>query len=142
MRSNGNIAETGGPRPRAAVRWLPVLPRVVEMRGRVMIATASEAAARAEKVVKRYGSGQAAVTALDGVSIEIPARSFTAVMGPSGSGKSTLLHCMAGLDTPDSGRVWIGGEEITSMPDRHLTRLPPDPAGFRFPPSNPLPPPS
>ncbi len=97
-----------------------------------MIATASEAAARAEKLVKRYGSGQAAVTALDGVSIEIPARSFTAVMGPSGSGKSTLLHCMAGLDTPDSGRVWIGGEEITSMPDRQLTRLRRDRVGFVF----------
>ncbi len=104
-----------------------------------MIATASEAAARAEKLVKRYGSGQAAVTALDGVSIEIPARSFTAVMGPSGSGKSTLLHCMAGLDTPDSGRVWIGGEEITSMPDRQLTRLRRDRVGFVFQAYNLLP---
>src|SRR5258708_32887554 len=122
MRSNGNIAETGGPRPRAAVRWLPVLPRVFQMRGTVMIATASEAAARAEKLVKRYGSGQAAVTALDGVSIEIPARSFTAAMGPAGSGKSTLLHCMAGLGTPDSGRVWIGGAAITPLPDPQLTR--------------------
>ncbi len=66
-------------------------------------------AARVENLVKRYGSGQAAVTALDGVSVDIPAGSFTAVMGPSGSGKSTLLHCVAGLDKPDSGQVWIGG---------------------------------
>jgi len=100
---------------------------------------AAEAAARAENLVRRYGSGQAAVTALDGVSVEIPAGSFTAVMGPSGSGKSTLLHCMAGLDTADSGRVWIGGEEITLMPDRQLTRLRRDRVGFVFQAFNLLP---
>ncbi len=88
-----------------------------------MISSVTAPAARTENLVKRYGAGQAAVTALGGVSIEIPAGSFTAVMGPSGCGKSTLLHCMAGLDTADSGRIWIGGEEITSMPDRQLTRL-------------------
>jgi putative ABC transport system ATP-binding protein len=96
-------------------------------------------AARAENLVKRYGSGPAAVTALGGVSVDIPAGSFTAVMGPSGSGKSTLLHCMAGLDTADSGRVWIGGEEITSMPDRQLTRLRRDRVGFVFQAFNLLP---
>src|SRR5260370_8445766 len=60
-------------------------------------------------------------------------------MGPSGSGKSTLLHCMGGLDTADSGRVWIGGEEITSMPDRQLTRLRRDRVGFIFQAFNLLP---
>jgi len=104
-----------------------------------MTATGSTLAARLEGVVKRYGSGPAAVTALDGVSVEIPAGSFTAVMGPSGSGKSTLLHCMAGLDKPDSGRVWVGGEEITSMPDRALTRLRRDRVGFVFQAFNLLP---
>jgi putative ABC transport system ATP-binding protein len=101
--------------------------------------TLSDIAARAENLVKRYGSGPAAVTALGGVSVEIPASSFTAVMGPSGSGKSTLLHCMAGLDTADSGRLWIGGEEITSMPDRRLTRLRRDRVGFVFQAFNLLP---
>ena len=96
-------------------------------------------AARAENLVKRYGTGPAAVTALAGVSVGIPAGSFTAVMGPSGSGKSTLLHCMAGLDSPDSGRVWIGGEEITAMPDRQLTRLRRDRVGFVFQAFNLLP---
>jgi putative ABC transport system ATP-binding protein len=96
-------------------------------------------AARAANLIKRYGSGQAAVTALDGVSIEIPARSFTAVMGPSGSGKSTLLHCMAGLDTPDSGQAWIGDAEITAMGDRQLTRLRRDRVGFVFQAFNLLP---
>jgi putative ABC transport system ATP-binding protein len=105
----------------------------------VVTPAASASAARAENLVKRYGSGHAAVTALDGVSIEIAAGSFTAVMGPSGSGKSTLLHCVAGLDKPDSGRVWIGGEEITSMPDRHLTRLRRDRVGFVFQAFNLLP---
>lgn len=96
-------------------------------------------AARAENLVKRYGSGQAAVTALDGVSIAIPDCSFTAIMGPSGSGKSTLLHCAAGLDTPDSGRVWIGGQEITAMSQRQLTRLRRDQVGFVFQAFNLLP---
>jgi len=87
-------------------------------------------AARAEDVVRRYGSGPATVTALGGASIEVLAGSYTAVMGPSGSGKSTPLHCLAGLDRPTSGRVWIGGEEIASMPDRRLTRLRRDRIGF------------
>jgi putative ABC transport system ATP-binding protein len=104
-----------------------------------MISSVRAHAARAENLVKRYGSGPAAVTALDGVSIEIRPGSFTAVMGPSGSGKSTLLHCLAGLDTADSGRVWIGGEEISSMPDGQLTRLRRDHIGFVFQAYNLLP---
>src|SRR5260221_4178695 len=104
-----------------------------------MISSVTAPAARAENLVKRYGAGQAAVTALGGVSIEFPAMSSTAAIGPSGSGQSTLLHCMAGLDTADSGRVWIGGEEITSMPDRQLTRLRRDRVGFIFQAFNLLP---
>ena len=104
-----------------------------------MSPVATTSAARTDNLIKRYGFGQAAVTALNGVTIEIPAQSFTAVMGPSGSGKSTLLHCMAGLDTADGGRVWIGGEEVTSMPDRHLTRLRRDRIGFVFQAFNLLP---
>jgi putative ABC transport system permease protein len=65
-------------------------------------------AARARDVTKVYGQGPAAVTALDHVTLDIPAGSFTAVMGPSGSGKSTLMHCMAGLDTVTGGEIWIG----------------------------------
>jgi len=102
-------------------------------------ARSTESAARTEDLVKCYGNGQSQVRALDGVSIEIPPGSFTAVMGPSGSGKSTLLHCMAGLDSADDGRVWIGGQEITSMPDRQLTRLRRDRIGFVFQAFNLLP---
>ena len=104
-----------------------------------MTGTTAPVAARAESLIRRYGSGPAAVTALDGVSIEIRAGTLTAVMGPSGSGKSTLLHCLAGLDRPDSGQVWIGGEEITAMPDRQLTRLRRDRVGFVFQAFNLLP---
>ena len=60
-------------------------------------------AARAVNLVKRYGSGDTAVTALDHVNIEFARGKFTAIMGPSGSGKSTLMHCMAGLDAVTAG---------------------------------------
>ncbi len=96
-------------------------------------------AARAEELTKTYGSGLAAVTALAGVSIEVPVGTFTSVMGPSGSGKSTLMHCMAGLDSVTSGQVWIGGQEISGMPDRRLTRLRRDRVGFVFQAFNLLP---
>jgi putative ABC transport system ATP-binding protein len=104
-----------------------------------MSMTTAASAARTENLVKRYGTGQAAVTALDGISVQIPAGSFTAVMGPSGSGKSTLMHCMAGLDSVDSGTAWIGDAEITSMPDRQLTELRRDRIGFVFQAFNLLP---
>ncbi len=101
--------------------------------------TTTAAAARAREVTKVYGQGQAAVTALGGVSLDIPAGSFTAVMGPSGSGKSTLMHCMAGLDQVTSGRIWIGDTEIGSLRERQLTRLRRDRIGFVFQAFNLLP---
>ncbi|GGD22850.1 ABC transporter ATP-binding protein [Nocardioides daphniae] len=81
---------------------------------------------------KTYGHGPAAVRALDGVSIDIEAGEFTAVMGPSGSGKSTLMHCCAALDTADRGEVWIGNQEIGRLGDDALTRLRRDEIGFVF----------
>jgi len=64
--------------------------------------------ARAIEITKAYGRGPNAVIALDRVTVGLPPGRFTAVMGPSGSGKSTLMHCLAGLDTVDSGSVWLG----------------------------------
>ena len=65
-------------------------------------------AARVQQLTKTYGSGGSQVHALDAVSVGIRRGEFTAIMGPSGSGKSTLMHVMAGLDSPTSGRAWIG----------------------------------
>ncbi|MBB4965782.1 ABC transporter ATP-binding protein [Saccharothrix violaceirubra] len=77
---------------------------------------------------KAYGT----VRALDGVSLEFPAGTFTAVMGPSGSGKSTLLHCAAGLDRPDSGRVVLTGVDLGTLDDDGLTVLRRQRIGFVF----------
>jgi putative ABC transport system ATP-binding protein len=96
-------------------------------------------AARARDLTKVYGHGHTAVTALDGVSLDIPSGSFTAVMGPSGSGKSTLMHCMAGLDSVTSGQAWIGDAELSELPERQLTRVRRDRIGFVFQAYNLLP---
>jgi putative ABC transport system ATP-binding protein len=96
-------------------------------------------AARAIEITKRYGRGAGAVTALDKVSMSVPIGRFTAVMGPSGSGKSTLMHCLAGLDTVDSGTVWLGDTELTGLDERALTRLRRDRIGFVFQSFNLLP---
>ncbi len=78
---------------------------------------------RTENLTKIYGSGNAAVTALDGVSIEVDSGEFVAVMGPSGCGKSTLLHLIGGLDRPTGGKVHIDGVSLTDMKDDDLARL-------------------
>src|ERR1700710_1327420 len=96
------------------------------------VAPGSAAAARVVDLTKVYGSGAAEVRALDGVTLDIAAGEFTAVMGPSGSGKSTLMHCCAALDTADSGSVMIGDQELTTLKDAALTRLPRDEIGFVF----------
>ena len=88
--------------------------------------------ARVSKLSKSYGSGSNLVTALDEVSIGIAQGEFTAIMGPSGSGKSTLMHIMAGLDTPSSGRAWLGDTEITDLGDSQLTILRRRRVGFVF----------
>jgi len=89
-------------------------------------------AARAEKAVKVYGTGDAAVRALDGIDVDFPHEAFTAVMGPSGSGKSTLLHCMAGLDSLTSGKVFIGDVDLTTLNEKKLTLLRREKVGFIF----------
>jgi putative ABC transport system ATP-binding protein len=92
----------------------------------------TSAAVRTVNATKIYGKGEAAVTALDDVSISFGKGRFTAIMGPSGSGKSTLMHVMAGLDTLTNGGVLIGDREITWLNDRQLTVLRRDKIGFVF----------
>jgi putative ABC transport system ATP-binding protein len=102
-------------------------------------ATAHRAAARAIAATKVYGSNGTRVTALDEVTVDIPAARFTAVMGPSGSGKSTLLHSLAGLDRLTSGQVLLGDVELGSLDDRRLTILRRERIGFVFQSFNLLP---
>jgi putative ABC transport system ATP-binding protein len=99
----------------------------------------SDAVVAARDLTRRYGKGDAAVDALQGVSIDLVRGAFTAIMGPSGSGKSTLMHVMAGLDEPTSGAVWIDGIEITALKERQLTQLRRDKIGFIFQTFNLLP---
>ncbi len=89
-------------------------------------------AARMTQGVKVYGSGDAEVRALDGVSVDFERSRFTAIMGPSGSGKSTLLHTVAGLDRLDSGTVHIGDADLGALNDKRLTELRRHSVGFIF----------
>lgn len=92
----------------------------------------TDAVARVENLTKSYAAGAIPVTALDDVSLSIRRGEFTAIMGASGSGKSTLMHILAGLDSPTSGRVWLGDTEITSLGDTELTLLRRRRVGFVF----------
>ena len=74
-----------------------------------------------ENVRKSFRQGDRTVTALDGVSLEVPPGRFVAIMGASGSGKSTLLHLMAGLAAADSGAVRVNGTDIGQLNDYKLT---------------------
>jgi putative ABC transport system ATP-binding protein len=89
-------------------------------------------AAEAVNVVKSYGTGDTAVFALAGVSVQLLTGQFTAIMGPSGSGKSTLMHCLAGLDNVTSGSVRVGDVELTDLSDKKMTQLRRDRIGFVF----------
>jgi putative ABC transport system ATP-binding protein len=88
--------------------------------------------ARATNVYKIYGTGEAEVRALDGISVEFGTARFTAIMGPSGSGKSTLLHCLAGLDRVTSGQIFLGDIEISASSEKKLTLVRRDRIGFVF----------
>jgi putative ABC transport system ATP-binding protein len=79
-----------------------------------------------------FGEGEAAVKALDGVTVDFPKGGLTAIMGPSGSGKSTLMHLLAGLDRPTSGTVVVDGVDLGGLDDAELTELRRDKVGFVF----------
>ena len=111
-----------------------------------MSVTQSESIVAAQALCRRFGTGEAAVVALDGVTVDFPAHRFAAIMGPSGSGKSTLMHLLAGLDRPDSGAVVVvvvvvvvDGIKLASLDDGALTRLRRDRIGFIFQAFNLLP---
>ena len=92
----------------------------------------NEIAARAVDATKIYGTGEAAVHALDGISVGFARHRYTAIMGPSGSGKSTLLHCLAGLDRLSRGQIFLGVVEISACSEKQLTLIRRDSIGFIF----------
>ncbi len=75
-----------------------------------------------EHVSRIYKRDEFEIRALDDLTIHVPEGKFVAIMGPSGSGKTTLLNLIAGIDQPTTGRVAVGGEEITGMKERELAR--------------------
>jgi putative ABC transport system ATP-binding protein len=81
---------------------------------------------------KHYQMGGTTVRALDGVDIEIPAHTFTVVMGPSGSGKSSLLYLLGGLDRPTAGEISINGERLDQMDENALALFRRKMMGFIF----------
>ena len=89
---------------------------------------------RAQHLSKSYHS-----PVLRDLDLDVEQGQFVAIMGPSGSGKSTLLHCLAGLDTPTSGSVFIAGQDLSGMKDKQLTAVRRDQLGFIFQSFNLLP---
>jgi putative ABC transport system ATP-binding protein len=85
-----------------------------------------------EQVWKTYAMGEVEVTALAGVTLDLPAGEFVVFLGPSGSGKTTLLNMVGGLDRPTRGRVVVEGEDIGALDDRRLTEYRRSSVGFIF----------
>jgi putative ABC transport system ATP-binding protein len=92
----------------------------------------SEALVKVVDVHKVYPRGAERVDVLKGLDLEVPRGEFLALMGPSGSGKTTLLNMIGGLDTPTSGRVIVGGRELTRASSRELARWRAEHVGFVF----------
>ncbi|MCG2788286.1 MAG: ABC transporter ATP-binding protein [Anaerolineae bacterium] len=87
---------------------------------------------RIHNLKKHFEMGGTTVRALDGVDIDIPAGSFTVVMGPSGSGKSTLLYLLGGLDRPSEGEIEVNGQRLDAMDENQLALFRRKTVGFIF----------
>ena len=99
----------------------------------------TQLAVRTQEVWKIYPQEPNPVKAVRGVSLEVESGDFVAMAGPSGSGKTTVLNLLGGLTRPTEGSIWIGGDEITDMPDKTLARLRLERIGFVFQAYNLLP---
>ncbi|BAS28568.1 ABC transporter ATP-binding protein [Limnochorda pilosa] len=87
---------------------------------------------RLDGLGKVFDTGASPVAALTDIDLTVEQTEFVSIMGPSGSGKSTLLHLLGALDRPSAGRYWLQGREITSLPDRELSRVRNRHFGFVF----------
>lgn len=85
-----------------------------------------------ENVSKTYRMGEVEVHALKEVSLEARRGEFIVVLGPSGSGKTTMLNCIGGIDTPTSGTIIVGGNDISRLNEKELTKFRRDTVGFIF----------
>ncbi len=90
------------------------------------------AAVSVENVVKIYQRDSQQLKVLDGLSLEVPQGEFMALMGPSGSGKTTLLNLIAGIDRATSGRVSVGGTNLTPLSEGELAKWRSRNVGFIF----------
>jgi len=87
---------------------------------------------RLDAIAREYQTGRGALTALHPTDLAIPAGQAVAIVGPSGSGKSTILNVIAGIDRPTSGRVTIGGIDLTALSEEGLTRWRGEQVGIVF----------
>ncbi|NGO71081.1 ABC transporter ATP-binding protein [Streptomyces boncukensis] len=87
---------------------------------------------RLRGVTRTYGTGEAALTALDDVDLDLAPGELTVVLGPSGSGKTTLLNVIGGIESADSGCVRVAGQELTAHPPRELVGFRRERIGFVF----------
>jgi ABC-type lipoprotein export system ATPase subunit len=87
---------------------------------------------RTEMLTRVYRVGTRQVQALQGISLAVEPGQFVALRGRSGSGKTTLLNCIAGLDQPTSGHVWLEGQDLARLPERKRVRLRRRRIGFVF----------
>jgi putative ABC transport system ATP-binding protein len=85
-----------------------------------------------DKVSKTYHMGEIEVKALKEVDLTIPKGKFVVVLGPSGSGKTTMLNCIGGIDSPTSGKIVVGGNDISELNEKELTRFRRNTVGFIF----------
>ncbi len=80
----------------------------------------------------KYYQDATVVKAIDGVNLKIEEGEFTSIVGPSGSGKTTLLNLLGGIDRPTKGKVFLDGEEISSLPEKKLAEVRLRKIGFVF----------
>jgi lipoprotein-releasing system ATP-binding protein len=96
-------------------------------------AATRDAPVRAERIERTFtGATGDDIRVLRGIDLEVERGHTLAIVGPSGAGKSTLLHVLGGLDLPSSGRIWLGGRELSALPDLELARIRNGYVGFVF----------
>ena len=87
---------------------------------------------RIDNVEKYYGNRSSLTKAIDNISFEVDKGEFVAIMGASGSGKTTLLNCISTIDRVTSGRIYVGGQDITELKGNKLNRFRREQLGFIF----------